>query len=287
MCLFFGSHTALAVTVLRTLLETGVSLKSVVVPSGTRSVENFDDSFPIYRPDNMQSLCEAAGVPLVEVTGVPTLDVLTEPANFVVCVCFPLRLPESILSYPLHGCLNLHPSLLPAYRGPAPTFWQLRAGVQNTGVTLHHMNKTFDAGDIVAQTAVEVPVGISARELDQALGVNGAALIRETLSDPTRKARVQNENDASYFSWPKEEDFEIHTHWSAERVFRFMRGTREMGQPYSISIDDEQFLLESVLMYSAEERLGKSYERFGADMRIQFSPGVVHVIVAESEREKF
>lgn len=284
MCLFLGSRTTLSVTVLRTLLDAGLAVAAVVVPQGSRSLESVDDLIPLYRSDNLESVCEAAGVPIVAVDGVPKLGLLEELAgetpNFVVCVCFPVRLPESVLSFPHKRCLNLHPSLLPAYRGPAPVFWQLRAGESAGGVTLHHMSKALDAGDIVAQTAFEIPLGISARELDKKAGVSGAELVMRTIAEPASKSWSQYEGEASYFSWPQEKDFALDTSWSAERVFRFMRGTREMGQRYSIEIERERFSLESALMCSPDEVLGKPFERFGADMRIQFAPGVVHVVTA-------
>lgn len=284
MCLFFGSHTTLAVTVLRTLLDTGAPLQGVVVPHGTRVSENHDPVFPIYHPHSIYSICETAGVPVFEVDGVPTVEFLHAVAarqvRFIVCVCFPLRLPKSVLSFPRVGCLNLHPSCLPAYRGPAPTFWQLRSGEPRSAVTLHHMNKTLDAGDIVAQAALEIPIGISANELDHAMAVKGAALIRKTLTEPHYETHPQDEDRASYFSWPQLKDFTIETSWSAERVFRFMRGTREMGQRYAIKIDAERFLLHSALMYSEHEFLGSRYKVLGSHMRIQFAHGVVDVAIA-------
>ena len=284
MCLFLGSHTTLSVTVLRTLLDAGLSVAAMVVPRGTRSRARVEDVIPLYRPDNLESVCDVAGVPIVEVGGAPTLDLLEDLAgkrpDHLVCVCFPARLPESVLRFPRDGCLNLHPSLLPAYRGPAPVFWQLRAGESAGGVTLHHMNEMLDAGDIVAQTAFEIPLGVSARELDKRAGTAGAALIMQVIGEPKAKSWPQDEGDASYFSWPQAKDFVIDRSWPAERVFRFMRGTWEMGRFYSIDIEGDRFVLESALMYSAGEVLGRAYERFGADMRIQFAPGVVHVVVA-------
>lgn len=286
MCLFFVSHSTFAVTALRTLLDAGLAPTAVIVPKSTREPAYIDDVFPIYRPHSLPSVCASAGVTLVEVDGIPSIDLLQtiapRPVRYIVCLCFPFRLPKSILYFPSQGCLNLHPSLLPAYRGPAPIFWQLHAGEVQSAVTLHHMNPSFDAGDIVAQTGVEIPNGISARELEQAMATKGAALIREAVAGSLRKSQAQDETQASYFSWPKEQAFEIETTWPAERVFRFMRGTREMGQRYAISIGAERFSMTSALMYSAQESLRGRYEKFGADMRIQFSPGVVHVVLSDS-----
>ena len=284
MCLFFASHTTLSITVLRTLLGLGLHLDAVVAPTGTRSSKNADDDIPVYRSDKFDSVCETAGVALIEVDGIPTLDLLDELSNgntkYIVCVCFPLQLPPALLQFPTHGCLNLHPSLLPAYRGPAPTFWQLRAGERSGGITLHYMNQGLDTGDVVAKRMVEIPMGISARELERDLGIQGAELIQQTLAGPINKTSPQDETTASYFSWPEKKDFEIDTSWSAERVFRFMRGTRETGQHHSIEIEGERFLLVSALRYTPDAVLGKQYEKAGTTMSIQFASGVVEVVVA-------
>lgn len=284
MCLFLGARTTLSVTVLRTLLDKGVPIESALVAKGSGWRGNIDDIIPVYRPDNMESVCETAGVPLIEVDGVPSPDLIQESAggvpDFIICVCFPRRLPESVSNLPLRGCLNLHPSLLPAYRGPAPTFWQLWAGESTSGVSLHHMSDRLDAGNILRQAVVEIPVGISARELDEKMGRKGAELMVQATRDSEDTGWAQDERAASDFSWPEEKDFEIHSTWSAERVFRFMRGTRELGKRYVLTINAERFLLGSALMYSPDEVLGKSYEKLGAEMRIQFSPGVVGVMIS-------
>ncbi|MEZ4833421.1 MAG: formyltransferase family protein [Caldilineaceae bacterium] len=60
-----------------------------------------------------------------------------------------------------HGFLNLHPSLLPHYRGPDPIFWQLRDGVEPMGVTVHWMDVGVDTGDIAAQAPVALEDGLS------------------------------------------------------------------------------------------------------------------------------
>ncbi|MCG8353859.1 MAG: hypothetical protein MI924_39345, partial [Chloroflexales bacterium] len=96
----------------------------------------------------------------------------------VVCVtCFPRRIPVELLRIPRFGFLNLHPSLLPAYRGPVPLFWMLRNGEQVSGVTLHCIDQSFDTGDIVGQVAFTLPDGSSGAELDRCWATCGAELM--------------------------------------------------------------------------------------------------------------
>ena len=78
MCLFLASHTTLSVTVLRTLLDKGVRVETALLPRGSRWRENIENAIPVYRPDSMDSVCETAGVALLEVDGVPSVDLLEE-----------------------------------------------------------------------------------------------------------------------------------------------------------------------------------------------------------------
>ena len=281
--LFLGSNGTLSVVLLRQLLEAGVSIRAVVVPRDSqRSIDN-ERAIPVYQPDDIESVCHSAGVP------VETVRQRVDPAlierisdgkpDLVLCACFPYVLSSPVLELPVHGCLNLHPSLLPAYRGPAPLFWQLRAGERSSGITLHRMSITVDGGDIVSQSPVPISIGADAAEINRELAHAGARLVIEGLERGEWSGRSQNEADASYFSWPQPKDFELESSWSAERVFGFMRGTRGLGQRYPIGIGGERFSLEAALLYSKSDVIGKPYERFGSDIRIQLSPGVVHATV--------
>ncbi len=96
--------------------------------------------------------------------------------------CFSFVLPPALLQAPRLGCYNLHPSLLPGYRGPAPLFWQRRLGEEQTGVTLHRMTPAVDAGEIVAQVGVPLPDGSSAAQADALTAQVGAGLMLHMLA---------------------------------------------------------------------------------------------------------
>ena len=77
-------------------------------------------------------------------------------AEFILVACWPYLLPEAICLTASKAALNLHPSLLPGYRGVNPVEAQLRSGEKQFGVSLHLLNQTFDSGDIVNQSRVEI-----------------------------------------------------------------------------------------------------------------------------------
>jgi methionyl-tRNA formyltransferase len=98
-------------------------------------------------------------------------------------------LPRSVLELPRYGCINVHPSLLPRYRGPAPIQWSLASGDRQTGVTIMQMDEGMDSGDMLRQ--VKVPVGPSdtADVMHDRLADLGATLLLETL-DGLESGRV-------------------------------------------------------------------------------------------------
>ncbi|MCB9433250.1 MAG: hypothetical protein H6668_14840 [Ardenticatenaceae bacterium] len=110
---------------------------------------------------------------------VPLLAQLAPDVGFA--ACFSRRIPNELLALPRHGFFNLHPSLLPAYRGPEPLFWLLRDGAQ-PGVTVHLMTEELDKGDVVAQTAVSLPDGSSSDEAEWHCASVGADLLLQTLA---------------------------------------------------------------------------------------------------------
>src|SRR5262249_24483185 len=120
-------------------------------------------------------------IPLLAVgrLGAPDcLETVPDLSPDLICAaCFPRRLPPPLLALPRLGCLNVHPSLLPRYRGPVPLFWMFRAGEATGGVTVHWMEERLDAGPIAAQEAYPIPEGIAGDDLMNECAVRGARLM--------------------------------------------------------------------------------------------------------------
>jgi methionyl-tRNA formyltransferase len=201
----------------------------------------------------------------------------------VVCVaCFPKRVPAALLGVPRWGFLNVHPSLLPHYRGPYPQFWTLRRGDRHFGVTIHFMNEQLDAGDIAAQTEVDLPDGLSGEEIDTTLSQYGAELLLTVLHQlETRRLRRRAQPPGGgYFPMPQASDFVIDASWSARHAFNFMRGVSQWERSYPIELPGERFILKQALFYSQHELLQQPYRVLGEQIDIQFSPGVLRALLA-------
>jgi methionyl-tRNA formyltransferase len=135
-------------------------------------------------------------------------------------------LPERVLGLVPLGAYNLHGSLLPKYRGRAPVNWVLVNGERETGATLHHMVARADAGDIVAQRAVEIGDDDTALTLYRKLTTLGAAIVREfhpLIVAGTAPRSRQDLKAGSYFGGRKPQDGRINWAWPARRVFNLVR----------------------------------------------------------------
>lgn len=103
--------------------------------------------------------------------------------ELIVVAAYGRILPDDILDYPAKGCINVHSSLLPAYRGAAPINWAILNGDQETGVTIMHMATELDAGDIISQAATPISKTETAQELTARLAELGAELLVKTVAN--------------------------------------------------------------------------------------------------------
>lgn len=121
--------------------------------------------------------------------------------DVIVVAAFGQILPEQILNIPRYGCINVHASLLPAYRGAAPIQWAVIDGLEETGITIMYMEKGLDTGDIICQSRVKLSPDETGGSLFDRLAVEGAELLVETLEqleNGTAVRRKQDDSKASY-----------------------------------------------------------------------------------------
>ena len=102
--------------------------------------------------------------------------------ELMVVVAYGKILPQEILDLPEHGCVNVHASLLPKYRGAAPIQWAVINGETESGVTTMQMDAGIDTGDMLLQAKTAIPEDMTAGELYDILSVQGAQVLSETLN---------------------------------------------------------------------------------------------------------
>ena len=132
------------------------------------------------------------------------LEALEELApELIVVAAFGQFLPKSLLELPRYGCINVHASLLPRYRGAAPIHYAILKGEKEAGVTIMQMDVGMDTGAMLAKTAVPVTDEMTQGQLHDILKERGAQLLLDTidqLAAGTAKAVPQPEQDATYAS---------------------------------------------------------------------------------------
>lgn len=299
--LYFGMPTRMSATVLRDLIHAEYCICAVVVPGESvpylvadrvlpfTYLEPYEDlSLPLVTtsgPPDILTLAWRAGIPVLAVQRLDAVETVTALRDLnadVACVaCFNRRIPAAMLGLPQYGFLNVHPSLLPAFRGPEPLFWNLRNGAPY-GVTIHYMDDGFDTGDIVAQKPVALSDGLDGDAIEDAILQHGTRLLMDALDELGRGVlrRTPQPDGGSAFGSPLPEDFALSATWSARHAFNFMRGTAHWGQYYRVAADGEAFNLTSAIRFAPESGTEPAVSQQGDTVAIRFNPGVLHARLA-------
>lgn len=147
--------------------------------------------------------------------------------DMIVVVAYGKLLPEEVLNIPPLGCINVHGSLLPKYRGAAPIQWSVLSGDNVTGITTMYMAKGMDTGDIILQETTEIGADETSAELFDRMAVLGAETLLKTiplLEAGTAPRIPQNDTQASHVSMLSKEQAEIDFTKTADEVHHFICG---------------------------------------------------------------
>lgn len=123
--------------------------------------------------------------------------------DLIVVVAYGKILPKEVLELPPHGCINVHASLLPRYRGAAPIQWAVINGEEESGVTTMYMDVGLDTGDMLMKASCPIPTEMTAGELHDRLSEIGADVLSRTLvalQDGTLTRTPQNDDESCYAS---------------------------------------------------------------------------------------
>jgi methionyl-tRNA formyltransferase len=226
----FGMRCAFTQPVLEALIAApGVEVAALVLPEPIAG----DDPF-------------AQGTPTI---GVPSRAALDDPdvqdrlhaltPDLVVVACFPWRLPGWLLALPARAGVNIHPSLLPDGRGPAPVFWAFRWGLAETGVSLHVLDAGFDTGPVIAQRRLAIPPEATLPSLELTLVWIGAGLLIEHLPAILNGAAspiAQRGEPARYAPLPRAGDLLVTTDQPAREAARFIRAVTPVHGPVPVLV---------------------------------------------------
>lgn len=174
-----------------------------------------EHSIPVYQPERLKNDSES-------------LQLLKDmKPDFIIVVAYGQILTKEILDIPRLGCINLHGSVLPKYRGAAPVNWAIIDGEKETGNTTMFMDVGLDTGDMLLKSRVEITDYMTAGELHDILMEDGAKLLLNTirgLRDEKIKKEKQGETPTDYAKMLNKDMAKIDWNLSAVKIKDFIRG---------------------------------------------------------------
>lgn len=207
--ILFGSEGGFSRPVLEQLLTRGLNVIAVVM---VEPLSNKDFPVNIKQTANRDSLEASAIKNRVEILKTPNLhndaflkQLKEKQGDILLIACFSQKIPARIWQKMKLPCWNLHPSLLPGYRGPNPLYWQISHGETKTGLTLHEVTRVIDSGNILARKKLALPANQDKNSLDSWVAVNGVDLFCNVLVQYLHgdlKPKPQDASLASYFPAP-------------------------------------------------------------------------------------
>lgn len=173
---------------------------------------------PVYQPKSLRKGDDAA----------ESLQILREiNPDVIVVIAYGQILPKEVLELPKYGCINVHASILPRYRGAAPIQRSIQDGCTETGVTTMKMDEGIDTGDYIMRRKVDIPDDMTGTELTKALSQCGAELIAETLckleNNTAQFWKQEYCEDATYAQMITKEELHIDFSKPAKYVYDTIR----------------------------------------------------------------
>lgn len=209
----------------------------------------------------------------------------TKP-ELIVVVAYGKILPKYILDFSKYGCVNVHASLLPKYRGAAPIQWSVINGEKVTGVTTMYMAEGLDTGDMIEKAETEIGETETYGELHDRLSLMGAELLIETvqkLENGTAEREIQNDEESCYASMLTKETG--HIDWSKNpcEILNLIRGTNPWPMAFSLYEDVPMKIISAT---KAEKNGGVPGEILSADKKgICVACGAGSVLVTEIQMQ--
>lgn len=235
LSIVFMGTPAFSVPILRMLHEEGYNVLAVVTqpdrPVGRKKVltpppvkeEAVRLGLPVIQPEKLRDSVELE-------------QILALQPDLVVTAAFGQILPKVLLDAPRLGCINVHASLLPAYRGGAPIHQAIIDGQKEAGVTIMYMAQKLDAGDIISQQAISIEETDHTGSLFDKLSIVGRDLLKQTLpaiEAGTNNRTVQDETLVTYAHNISREQERIDWQQNARTIYNQVRGLHPWPVAYT------------------------------------------------------
>lgn len=235
MKIIFMGTPDFAVDALEAIIQAGHEITCVVTQPDKPKGRGKELQFP-----PVKTCALAHRLPVFQPVKIKTPEAVetlkTYEADIFVVAAFGQILSQDILDMPRYGCVNIHASLLPKYRGAAPIQWAVINGEQESGVTIMQMNAGLDTGDMLCRTVVPIAPKETGESLHDKLSQAGAKLIVEALAQIEQgslQPQAQNEAESTYAGMLRKSLGRIDWTQSAVTIERLIRGLYPWPSAYT------------------------------------------------------
>lgn len=228
----FAGTPAFAATILDALLASNHELTLVLTQPGRPAGRGRS-----IRPGPVEALSRERGLAVHAPTELRDVESLLEPLDVLVVAAYGLLLPKRVLTAPRLGCMNVHASLLPRWRGASPIEHAILHGDRETGVSIMRITSRLDAGPVFRQAVLPLTLESTTRSVTEELSKLGAIEIVEVLDAVEANAlddpRDQIEEQATYAPRLMNEAARINWHESARQIERHIRAFHGRGMAFT------------------------------------------------------
>ena len=260
--IYHAGHNILAV-VTNPDRPKGRGMKMIMTPVKEFALQN---NIPVYQPEKVKD-------------NVEFLELLKELKPDAICVvAYGKILPKSILDVPKYGCINVHASLLPKYRGAAPIQWAIINGDKKTGVSTMFMDEGMDTGDIILTKEIDIGEDTTTGELWDELAFLGGNLLVKTLSNIQDKTVTRTKQGNNFTIAPMLNKEMARINWeksNAAQIKNLVRGLNPIMGAY-VELDGKKIKFWKVDIISIDDFISRHEEFKEYDYRLKnIEPGTI------------
>jgi methionyl-tRNA formyltransferase len=224
------------------------------------------------QPSPVQAFAEKNNIPVFHPKSLKSAEEQKKfadlEADIAIVAAYGLLLPKAVLDAPKHGCINIHASILPRWRGASPIQQSIWKGDSEAGVTLMQMNEGLDTGPAIVSRSLEIKDHTTAQSLHDDLSVMGAGMIVQLMdrlaSEGKLESKAQDDSKATYAPLLKKEDGKINFEQSAVEIHRQIRALNPWPGTFAVHNGKRIKILEaSVSEISSEKTAGTILDKEG------------------------
>lgn len=287
MRIVFMGTPEFAVPSLKALVESGDEVAALVAQPDKPRGRGLKPA-----PPPTKIVAEQYGIPVLQPSGIRTEEFLHELAALspdLICVAaYGKILPKAVLEIPRFGCLNVHASLLPKYRGAAPVNWAIARGEEVAGITIMQMDEGMDTGDILLTREMPIDYDDTGETLTEKLSLAGAELLLQAIAELKKgylRSLKQDEAAATYAPPLKKEDGRVDWSKPAGEIRNQIRGMLPWPGAYTFS-NGKMLKIYKVAVSEGEGEPGEVLAAGQGILRVMTGEGALDILELQLEGGK-